>query len=94
MQQIKGVLLSQREYNDLLKAKYHSEKLEGLISDLRYQIKDFKKPTNNLAELERRTIRRVLALCLGNRKDASKILGIPQRTLYRKIKENKNANAG
>lgn len=41
----------------------------------------------NLAELERRAIEETLTSVQGNREQAAKILGIGERTLYRKIKE-------
>jgi two-component system response regulator HydG len=40
----------------------------------------------NLEEGEKERIRKALALCEGNREKASKMLGIGERTLYRKIK--------
>ena len=40
-----------------------------------------------LAEFERDLIRASLALCEGNREKTAKLLGIGERTLYRKIKE-------
>ena len=40
-----------------------------------------------LTELERQAISDTLAKTEGNREKASKILGIGERTLYRKIKE-------
>jgi len=41
----------------------------------------------NLAELERQAIERTLEMVQGNREHAAKMLGIGERTLYRKIKE-------
>lgn len=41
----------------------------------------------NLTELERKTIKQALLLSKGNRKEASVMLGIGERTMYRKIKE-------
>lgn len=41
----------------------------------------------NLAELEKKAIEETLASVQGNREQAAKILGIGERTLYRKIKE-------
>ncbi|MEI8196275.1 MAG: helix-turn-helix domain-containing protein, partial [Phycisphaerae bacterium] len=41
----------------------------------------------NLAELEKKAIEETLASVQGNRELAAKILGIGERTLYRKIKE-------
>jgi DNA-binding NtrC family response regulator len=41
----------------------------------------------NLAELEKKAIEETLASVHGNREQAAKILGIGERTLYRKIKE-------
>jgi two-component system response regulator HydG len=40
----------------------------------------------NLEEKEKESIRKALALCEGNREKAAKMLGIGERTLYRKIK--------
>lgn len=41
----------------------------------------------NLADLERKAIEHTLAMVAGNREQAARILGIGERTLYRKIKE-------
>jgi two-component system response regulator HydG len=41
----------------------------------------------SLAELEREAIEKTLQLVQGNREQAAKMLGIGERTLYRKIKE-------
>ncbi len=41
----------------------------------------------NLAELEKEAIQKTLELVNGNREQAAKLLGIGERTLYRKIKE-------
>ena len=41
----------------------------------------------SLNELEKQAIEETLAKTKGNREKASKILGIGERTLYRKIKE-------
>ncbi len=41
----------------------------------------------NLAELERQAIERTLEMVNGNREQAAQMLGIGERTLYRKIKE-------
>ena len=41
----------------------------------------------SLAEAERQLIRNTLAMVGGNRVEAAKVLGIGERTLYRKIKE-------
>ena len=41
----------------------------------------------NLTELEKTAIKRTLEMVNGNREQASKMLGIGERTLYRKIKE-------
>jgi two-component system response regulator HydG len=41
----------------------------------------------NLNELEKTAIRRTLEMVSGNREQAAKMLGIGERTLYRKIKE-------
>ena len=41
----------------------------------------------NLAELEKKAIEETLTAVHGNREQAAKILGIGERTLYRKIKE-------
>lgn len=43
--------------------------------------------TASLDDIERRAIEETLAKTEGNREKAAKILGIGERTLYRKIKE-------
>jgi len=40
-----------------------------------------------LEQLEKRAIRETLRLAAGNREAAAKLLGIGERTLYRKLKE-------
>jgi DNA-binding NtrC family response regulator len=44
-----------------------------------------------MADVERATITAALRECQGNRRKAAAILGIGERTLYRKIKEYKIA---
>jgi two-component system response regulator HydG len=41
----------------------------------------------NLEEKEKGIIRKTLALCEGNREEVAKLLGISERTLYRRIKQ-------
>ncbi len=41
----------------------------------------------NLTELEKTAIKRTLEMVNGNREMAARMLGIGERTLYRKIKE-------
>lgn len=41
----------------------------------------------NLAQIEKQTIRNALHVTAGNREQAAKMLGIGERTLYRKLKE-------
>ncbi|PHQ79572.1 MAG: hypothetical protein COB69_07680 [Phycisphaera sp.] len=41
----------------------------------------------SLDQLEKRAIRETLRLTAGNREHAAKLLGIGERTLYRKLKE-------
>jgi DNA-binding NtrC family response regulator len=45
------------------------------------------RPGTRLDELEREAIRRTLEGVAGNRRRAAALLGIGERTLYRKIKE-------
>ena len=40
-----------------------------------------------LEQIEKRAIRETLRLTAGNREQAAKLLGIGERTLYRKLKE-------
>ncbi len=40
-----------------------------------------------MAELERAYVRRVVALCQGNKAEAARILGMDRRTIYRKLEE-------
>lgn len=44
-------------------------------------------PGLNLDEIERRKIKEALATAGGNRNEAAKLLGLSERTLYRKIKQ-------
>jgi two-component system response regulator HydG len=58
----------------------------------RRQLTDGSPAPNSLAgrpldELEKQAIAETLAKTKGNREQAAKILGIGERTLYRKIKE-------
>ena len=41
----------------------------------------------SLEQIEKRAIRETLRLTAGNREQAAKMLGIGERTLYRKLKE-------
>jgi two-component system response regulator HydG len=41
----------------------------------------------SLEQIEKRAIRETLRLTAGNREQAAKLLGIGERTLYRKLKE-------
>ena len=41
----------------------------------------------SLEQIEKRAIRETLRLTAGNRETAAKMLGIGERTLYRKLKE-------
>ena len=45
------------------------------------------KPGTSLEQLEKQAIREALRIHAGNREAASKMLGIGERTLYRKLKE-------
>ncbi len=45
------------------------------------------EPGTRMAEIERRVIEAALKECRGNRRRAAEMLGIGERTLYRKIKE-------
>jgi two-component system response regulator HydG len=42
----------------------------------------------SLAELERKAIQRALSHCRGNRAEAAKLLGLSERTLYRKLRQH------
>ncbi len=46
-----------------------------------------KKPVGTLKDLEREAVRRTLAEVNGNRREAARMLGIGERTLYRKLKQ-------
>jgi two-component system response regulator HydG len=46
-------------------------------------------PHRSLAEVEREHIQRVLAATHGNRREAAKILGIGEATLYRRLGESR-----
>ena len=58
---------------------HRSQALDGSEQAQRY--------ATQLAELERKAIEETLTSVQGNREQAAKILGIGERTLYRKIKE-------
>jgi DNA-binding NtrC family response regulator len=45
------------------------------------------RPGMTMAEVERATIAAALAESRGNRRKAAEVLGIGERTLYRKLKE-------
>lgn len=51
------------------------------------ELKEATLTTVNLTELEKKTIKDALLFTKGNRKEASILLGIGERTMYRKIKE-------
>jgi two-component system response regulator HydG len=66
--------------------------LEGMPADIRPPSGDSSAGMNNLVgisitQAERELIRNTLKMVNGNREQAAKILGIGERTLYRKIKE-------
>jgi DNA-binding NtrC family response regulator len=47
-------------------------------------------PHRSLAEVEREHIQRVLAATDGNRREAARILGIGEATLYRHLRESQH----
>ena len=51
------------------------------------EAEDFSRKGQSMGEIERNAIARTLASVNGSRRKAAKILGIGERTLYRKIKE-------
>ena len=59
-----------------------SQKIEGLQNDIETDAEDV-----NLKELEKWAIKHALDMTRGNREQAARLLGIAERTLYRKIKE-------
>ena len=85
-----------RELRNCVKAMVvltDSEKID--VADLPFEIQQRSGSTEsisdlagvNLNELEKTAIRRTLDMVNGNREMAAKMLGIAERTLYRKIKE-------
>ena len=85
-----------RELRNCIKAMVvltDSEKID--VADLPFEIQQRSGSTEsisdlagvNLNELEKTAIRRTLEMVNGNRELAAKMLGIAERTLYRKIKE-------
>jgi len=69
------------DVNDLPESIYHAPEQRSLTVPLRAGM--------SLEEAERKLIRETLELTQGNREEAAKILGIGERTLYRKLKEYK-----
>jgi two-component system response regulator HydG len=85
-----------RELRNCVKAMVvlsESEKLD--VGDLPFEMHQFAEKEDqlgnlagvNLNELEKTAIQRTLDMVNGNREMAAKMLGIGERTLYRKIKE-------
>ena len=74
-----------REILGTLRRLDHSGPLEGLGEV--YQAGNQAAPVRNLAHLERSAIAGALQVSEGNRRKAAQVLGISERTLYRKIKE-------
>jgi len=85
-----------RELRNCVKAMVvlaDSEKID--VADLPFEIHQHSSSTDelsnlagvNLNELEKTAISRTLEMVNGNREQAAKMLGIGERTLYRKIKE-------
>ena len=74
------VVLAEKELLDVtdLPFEMHQSASSGELSDLAGM---------NLNELEKAAIQRTLEMVDGNRETAAKMLGIGERTLYRKIKE-------
>jgi two-component system response regulator HydG len=58
-------------------SKYESTRLSRVDVDAEHML--------TLQELEKRYVERVLALTLGNKTQAAKLLGLDRRTLYRKL---------
>ena len=78
------VVMSQHEMldvNDLPENVYHAPEQKSLAVPLRAGM------GMSLAEAERKLITETLELTDGNREKAARILGIGERTLYRKLKE-------
>ncbi len=74
-----------REILATLRRLDHGGPLEGLGEV--YQADNPAAPVRNLAHLERSAIAGALQVSEGNRRKAAQVLGISERTLYRKIKE-------
>lgn len=72
--------------------RHHTSMLEQvrrLQGELQEQCKDILPPPVpllHLSDREQDSIRRALAHCGSNRKKASEMLGLSERTLYRKLK--------
>jgi DNA-binding NtrC family response regulator len=84
-----SVLALHRDVREILALLRHSETprpLETLREVFPEAGTERPKP-QNLAALERAAIQEALRLTGGNRREASRALGISERTLYRKIKE-------
>ncbi|MEA1996644.1 MAG: helix-turn-helix domain-containing protein, partial [Gemmatimonadota bacterium] len=62
-------------------SEYSSVQFEEAVEEGLYQAQ------HSMQEIERKALARTLASVGGNRRKAAKILGIGERTLYRKIKE-------
>jgi two-component system response regulator HydG len=61
--------------------------MRHLPMELRQVGADAAEPAMNLEQIEKQAIRNVLHLTAGNREQAAKLLGVGERTLYRKLKE-------
>ena len=57
-------------------------------ADCRRRQEPAETPHRSLAEVEREHIQRVLSATQGNRREAAKILGIGEATLYRRLGES------
>lgn len=61
--------------------------ISDLPEHLKYSLKSSDRYLRSLSQVEFEHIRRVMALCQGNKSQAAEILGIDRKTLHRKLRE-------
>jgi DNA-binding NtrC family response regulator len=75
-----------RQILTILRELYQTERLAGM-KEVYTETDDSSPPVQTLSHLKRSAIQEALRVHGGNRRKAAEMLGISERTLYRKIKE-------